>query len=48
MRAKAQLFPLNLLDTADPETVDYNDDTNLQDVNMSKKAILTAKKISNK
>lgn len=48
MRAKTQLFPLNLLDIADAETVDYNDDTNLQDVNMNKNAILTAKKMSNK
>ena len=48
MRAKEELFPFNLSDIPDTETIDYNDDTNLQDVNMDKNAILTAKKISEK
>lgn len=48
MRAKTQLFPLNLSDIADTETADYNDDTSLQDVNMNKNIILTAQKISKK
>ena len=48
MRAKKELFPFNLSDIPDTETIDYNDDTNLQDVNMDKNAILTAKKISQK
>ena len=48
MRARTQSFPFNLLDIADAETADYNDDTNLQDVNMNRNIILTAQKISNK
>ena len=48
MRARTQSFPFNLLDTAGAETADYNDDTNLQDVNMNRNIILTAQKISNK
>ena len=48
MRAKKELFPFNLSDTADAETIDYNDDTNLQDVNMNRNTILAAQKISNK
>ena len=48
MRNKKQSLPFNLSDIADTETVDYNDDTNLQDANMDRTAILTAKKISEK
>ena len=48
MRAKTQSFPFNLSDIADAETIDYNDDTNLQDVNMNRNTILAAQKISNK
>ena len=48
VRAKKELFPFNLADIADAETIDYNDDTNLQDVNMNRNTILVAQKISNK
>ena len=48
MRARPQSFPFNLSDIADAETIDYNDDTNLQDVNMNRNTILAAQKISNK
>ena len=48
MRSKTQSFPFNLSEIADADTVDYNDDTNLQDANMNNNAILTAKKISDK
>ena len=48
MRARTQSFPFNLSDIADAETIDYNDDTNLQDVNMNRNTILAAQKISNK
>ena len=48
MRSKTQSLPFNLLDIADTDTVDYNDDTNLEDPNMNKNAILVAKKISDK
>ena len=48
MRARTQPFPLTLSDIADAETIDYNDDTNLQDVNMNRNTILPAQKISNK
>ena len=46
MRSKKQSLPFNLSDIANTETVDYNDDTNLQDTNMDRTAVLTAKKIS--
>ena len=46
MRTKTKPLPFNLLDVADADTVDYNGDTNIQDVNLIKIAILTAKKIS--
>ena len=36
------------MDVADAETVDDNEDTNIEDVNLNKNAILTAKKISDK
>ena len=48
MRARTQSFRFNLSDIADAETIDYNDDTNLQDVNMNRNTILAAQKISNK
>ena len=48
MRSKTQSLPYNLLDIADTDTVDYNDDTNLEHPNMNKNAILVAKKISDK
>ena len=48
MRTKTKPLPFNLLDVADADTVDYNGDTNIQDVNLNKIAILTAKKISDK
>ena len=48
MRSKKQSLPFNLSDIANTETVDYNDDTNLQDTNMDRTAVLTAKKISEK
>ena len=48
MRSKTQSLQFNLLDIADTDTVDYNDDTNLEDPNMNKNAILVAKKISDK
>ena len=48
MRARTQSFPFNLSDIADAETIDYNDHTNLQDVNMNRNTILAAQKISNK
>ena len=43
MRAITQSFPFNLSDIADAETIDYNDDTNLQDVNMNRNTILAVK-----
>ena len=48
MKEKIQSFPFNSSDIADAETIDYNNDTNLKDVNMNKTTILTAQKISNK
>ena len=45
MKTKTQSLPFNLLDIGDADTVDYNEDTNIQDVNLNKNAILTAKKI---
>ena len=48
MRTKTKPLPFNLLDVADADTVDYNGDTNIQDVNLIKIAILTTKKISDK
>ena len=48
MRNKTQSLPFNLSDIVDTDTVDYNDDTNLQDASMNKNAILAAKKISDK
>ena len=48
MRNKTQSLPFNLSDIAEADTVDYNDNINLQDANMSKHAILAANKISDK
>ena len=48
MRCKKQSLPFNLSDIADTDTVNYNDNTNLEDANMNKNAILTAKKINDK
>ena len=48
MRSKKQSLSFNLSDTADADTVNYNDDTNLEDTNMNKNAVLTPKKISDK
>ena len=48
MRNKRQTLPFNLSDIADADFVDYNGDTNLQDANMNKNAILTSKKIIDK
>ena len=36
------------MDIAEADTVDYNEHTNIQGVNVNKNAILTAKKISDK
>ena len=41
-------LPFNLTDVADTETVDYNNDTNINDVLSSKSAEIAAKKISGK
>ena len=48
MSNKKQSLSFNLSDTADADTVNYNDDTNLEDTNMNKNAVLTPKKISDK
>ena len=48
MRSKKQSLPFDLDDIADAESVSYNDDINLQDKNMNRNAIITAKKISDK
>ena len=48
MRRRKELFPFNLSDIADAETIGYNDDTNLRDVNKNRNTILAAQKISNK
>ena len=48
IRLKTQPLPFNLLDIAEADTVDYNEHTNIQGVNVNKNAILTAKKISDK
>ena len=45
MKTKTQSLRFNLLDVGDADTVDYNKDTNIQDVNLNKNAILTTKKI---
>ena len=45
MKTKTQSLPFNLLDVGDADTVDYNEDTNIQDINLNKNAILTTKKI---
>ena len=44
MRNKKQPLPFSLSDIADADTVDYNDDINLEDANMKKNTILAAKK----
>ena len=36
------------MDIAEADTIDYNEHTNIQGVNVNKNAILTAKKISDK
>ena len=48
MRTKTQPLPFKLSDVADTDTADYNEDTNIQDVNLNRNAILTTKKISDK
>ena len=48
MKARTKSFPFNLSDIADGETIDYNDNTNLQDVNMDRNTILAAQKITSK
>ena len=48
MRTKTQPLPFKLLDVADTDTADYNEDTNIQDVNLNRNAILTTKKRSDK
>ena len=48
IRTNAKSLPLNLSDVADADTVDYNEDVNIQDVNLNRNTILTTKKISNK
>ena len=41
-------LPFNISDTANAETVDCNDDTNINDVSSNKGAQITAKKIAKK
>ena len=48
IRTNTKSLPFNLSDVADTDTVDYNEDTNIEDLNLSRNAILTTKKISNK
>ena len=48
MRTKTQPLPFKLSDVVDADTADYNEDTNIQDVNLNRNAILTTKKISDK
>ena len=48
IRTNTKSLPFNLSDVADADTVDYNEDTNIQDLNLNRNAILTTKKISNK
>ena len=48
IRTNAKSLPLNLSDVADADTVNYNEDVNIQDVNLNRNTILTTKKISNK
>ena len=48
MRSKKQSLPFDQDDIADAESVSYNDDIILQDKNMNRNAIITARKISDK
>ena len=48
MSKKKTPLPFNIIDVADAETVDYNNETNINDVSSSKKAQIAAKKFANK
>ena len=48
MSKKKTPLPFNINDVADAETVDYNNETNINVVSSSKKAQIAAKKIANK
>ena len=48
MSKKKTPLPFNINDVADAETVDYNNETNINDVSPSKKAQIAAKKFANK